>query len=84
MKKEALMFFTLLALYSVAIVALLFGGYLYPIVFIGLTVLIAITIRKAPKPKEKGNVWLFLRDLAGIVCIIVAYVVVFTNYDLMP
>lgn len=78
------MFFALLALYSVAIVALLFGGYLYPIVFVGLTILVAITIRKAPKPKEKGNVLLFLRDVAGIVCIVIAYIVVFTNYELMP
>ena len=78
------MFFALLALYSVAIVALLFGGYLYPIVFVGLTILVAITIRKAPKPKEKGNVLLFLRDVVGIVCIVIAYIVVFTNYELMP
>ncbi|MEE1130131.1 MAG: hypothetical protein UHX00_00730 [Caryophanon sp.] len=78
------MFFALLALYSVAIIALLFGGYLYPLVFIGLTVLVAITIRKAPKPKEKGNMLLFLRDVAGIVCIVIAYIVVFTNYERMP
>ncbi|OCS90480.1 hypothetical protein [Caryophanon latum] len=78
------MFFALLALYSVAIVALLFGGYLYPLVFIGLTILVAITIRKAPKPKEKGNMLLFLRDVAGILCIVIAYIVVFTNYERMP
>lgn len=78
------MFLALLALYSVAIVALLFAGYLYPLVFVGLTILVAITIRKAPKPKEKGNIWLFLRDLAGIILIIAAYVIVFTNHELMP
>lgn len=78
------MFFALLALYSVAIVALLFGGYLYPLVFVGLTIVVAITIRKAPKPKEKGNVLLFLRDVAGILCIVIAYVIVFMNYHLMP
>ena len=78
------MFFALLALYSAAIVALLFAGYLYPLVFIGLTVVVAITVRKAPKPKEKGNVLLFLRDVAGILCIVAAYIVVFTNTHLMP
>ena len=78
------MFFAMLALYSIAIVALLFGGYLYPLVFIGLSVLVAITIRKVPKPKEKGNMLLFLRDVAGIVCIVIAYVIVFTNYERMP
>lgn len=78
------MFLALLALYSVAIIALLFGGYLYPIIFVGLTILVAITIRKAPKPKEKGNILLFLRDLLGIACIILAYIIVFANHELMP
>lgn len=78
------MFLSIAVLYSVAIVALLFSGYLYPLIFVGFTVLIAMTIRKAPKPKEKGNIRLFLRDVAGIVCIIIAYIIVFTNTHLMP